>query len=556
MSLYPPPNEILPIFNPINYDLPGNTDPNDISFLTGYFTRYPVSQGSQTISGTLVSTGQVTAQTNIVMSGTPATNYIEFPDGTKQYTAGGGGAGTLSSVLTAGNTATNSITLDNLGAGNNEIRILPNFSPNNTHIELSDGTVPNTNKITKNGYTTHNSNENQPRYLTFSRSSADSTEEIRKSDKFVVNPFLGTFSATGRVTATGGLTTGTGSVLTSTGTTTLTGATTATGLITANGGLITGAGRFGDLVLTSTGTTTLTGATTATGLITANGGLTTGTLTSTGTTTLGGATTVNGLINALGGLTTSTLTSAGTTTLSGATTATATALITANGGLTMGGSNNITLGSGITPPTAGQLGGLLINSPTPGTVIDTLYPTGKTITTAPQLTVGPGVWWIIVAVCFQSATGTTAESTPFAQLSIDRNNTGVFAIETLNFSTVIQPSPVNFSITSIIGTALTTTGSPSLSPGTVISGTGITAGTYIVSGSGNSWVVSVSQTVGAITGTYYSNNKSNVNFANAFHFTGAVNVIRLQAGKVTSGSANYLVASTAKFSYLKVVKIA
>jgi hypothetical protein len=66
------------------------------------------------------------------------------------------------------------------------------------------------------------------------------------------------------------------------------------------------------------------------------------------------------------------------------------------------------------------------------------------------------------------------------------------------------PSSTTFSITSIVGTALTTTGSPSLLPGMVISGTGITLGTYIVSGSVNSWVVSVSQTVGAITGTFYS----------------------------------------------------
>jgi hypothetical protein len=67
-----------------------------------------------------------------------------------------------------------------------------------------------------------------------------------------------------------------------------------------------------------------------------------------------------------------------------------------------------------------------------------------------------------------------------------------------------SPSSTTFSITSITGTALTTTGSPSLLAGMVISGTGITAGTYIVSGSVNSWVVSVSQTVGAITGTFYS----------------------------------------------------
>jgi len=67
-----------------------------------------------------------------------------------------------------------------------------------------------------------------------------------------------------------------------------------------------------------------------------------------------------------------------------------------------------------------------------------------------------------------------------------------------------SPASTTFSITSIVGTALTTTGSPSLLAGMVISGTGITVGTYIVSGSVNSWVVSVSQTVGAITGTFYS----------------------------------------------------
>ena len=67
-----------------------------------------------------------------------------------------------------------------------------------------------------------------------------------------------------------------------------------------------------------------------------------------------------------------------------------------------------------------------------------------------------------------------------------------------------SPATTTFSITSIVATALTTTGSPALLAGMVISGTGITPGTYIVSGSGNSWVVSVSQTIGAITGTFYS----------------------------------------------------
>lgn len=61
-----------------------------------------------------------------------------------------------------------------------------------------------------------------------------------------------------------------------------------------------------------------------------------------------------------------------------------------------------------------------------------------------------------------------------------------------------------FTISNITGTTMTTTGSPALLAGMAISGTGITTGTYIVSGSANTWVVSVSQTVGAITGTFYS----------------------------------------------------
>jgi hypothetical protein len=67
-----------------------------------------------------------------------------------------------------------------------------------------------------------------------------------------------------------------------------------------------------------------------------------------------------------------------------------------------------------------------------------------------------------------------------------------------------SPASTTFAISSIIGTTLTTTGSPALLAGMVITGTGITTGTYIVSGSSNTWLVSVSQSVGAITGTYYS----------------------------------------------------
>lgn len=72
-------------------------------------------------------------------------------------------------------------------------------------------------------------------------------------------------------------------------------------------------------------------------------------------------------------------------------------------------------------------------------------------------------------------------------------------------ATITNATPsTTFAITSIVATALTTSGSPALLAGMSISGTGITQGTYIVSGSANSWVVSVSQTIGAITGTFYA----------------------------------------------------
>jgi hypothetical protein len=68
-----------------------------------------------------------------------------------------------------------------------------------------------------------------------------------------------------------------------------------------------------------------------------------------------------------------------------------------------------------------------------------------------------------------------------------------------------SPATTTFSITSISTTTLTTTGSPALLAGMVISGASITQGTYIVSvTTANTFVVSVSQTIGAITGTYYS----------------------------------------------------
>ena len=68
-----------------------------------------------------------------------------------------------------------------------------------------------------------------------------------------------------------------------------------------------------------------------------------------------------------------------------------------------------------------------------------------------------------------------------------------------------SPASTAFSIASSVGTTITTTGSPALLAGMVISGTNLTTGTYIVSGSANTWVVSTApSSTGAISGTFYS----------------------------------------------------
>ena len=101
---------------------------------------------------------------------------------------------TLSSVLTSGNSATNSIALNNTGVGSNVISLLPNSSDSNPTITLTDGTTTNT--IDKNGYTTRNTNANLTHYLNFSDSSSTGTGAILKTAGISVNPSINTVAAT------------------------------------------------------------------------------------------------------------------------------------------------------------------------------------------------------------------------------------------------------------------------------------------------------------------------------------------------------------------------
>lgn len=76
--------------------------------------------------------------------------------------------------------------------------------------------------------------------------------------------------------------------------------------------------------------------------------------------------------------------------------------------------------------------------------------------------------------------------------------------------------------TAISGTALTVSGTVTgtIAVGQIISGTGVTVGTTIVSGSGTSWVVSVSQTVASTTISYGQAVVSYNTTSGAFQITG------------------------------------
>jgi hypothetical protein len=119
------------------------------------------------------------------------------------------------------------------------------------------------------------------------------------------------------------------------------------------------------------------------------------------------------------------------------------------------------------------------------------------------------------AVTTQATTIAVSAGTTFYLSSTNANikvgqqitGTGVSG-STYATSTVTTGTPAVMATSSISGTTLTvgSVSSGTIVAGQVLTGTGVTAGTYIVSGSGLSWVVSVSQTVASttITGTAYT----------------------------------------------------
>ena len=88
MASYLPPTENLPIFDPSVFQNAGE-EALTINNASKYFLKYPNAQGTENlqttnVNGILTCFAEANLKTNMVMSGTSGTNYIQFPDGSKQ----------------------------------------------------------------------------------------------------------------------------------------------------------------------------------------------------------------------------------------------------------------------------------------------------------------------------------------------------------------------------------------------------------------------------------------------------------------------------------------
>ena len=183
---------------------------NDTTIATTYFVRalvpsltgYVQTATNNIYTGfneftELTTTAGITDSIGITTTGDISCNTLNYTSLNPPIPAPG-----LDQVLSTGNDATNSISLNNIGTGSNVISLIPNASANNPTITITDGSTINT--IDKNGYTTRNSVQNLTHYLNFSDNSATGTGAIQKTVGISCNPSTNTITATNLV---GGLNT-------------------------------------------------------------------------------------------------------------------------------------------------------------------------------------------------------------------------------------------------------------------------------------------------------------------------------------------------------------
>ena len=107
MSIYPAPtNQQGSIFNPSLWVV-SIVNGVTTEYLDANYLRYPVAQGNINLSG-MTNIGTTTlddildANANININGVSGVNYLQFPDGSQQFSAGGGGGGNV--ITTSNNT--------------------------------------------------------------------------------------------------------------------------------------------------------------------------------------------------------------------------------------------------------------------------------------------------------------------------------------------------------------------------------------------------------------------------------------------------------------------
>jgi len=152
MAQYPIPTTGYATYNGSTFNPPTQQEGLTVADGSKYFVTYPNSQagtqnfsnlnvvGTFTADTTSTLTGNVSAHSNILMTGTALTNYIQFPDGTKQYTAtqdatgyaslSGGTSGTPQ-TFTGYNEFSNDTILNGLNMNQTGIVNVPNIYMNN-----------------------------------------------------------------------------------------------------------------------------------------------------------------------------------------------------------------------------------------------------------------------------------------------------------------------------------------------------------------------------------------------------------------------------------------
>jgi hypothetical protein len=92
MSAYNPPRENVPIFDSSLFndeDEGGGLTQGEADLL---YLKWPIGQQNEQLNGSTTMTGQTTVlNSNLILDGVFNTNYLEFPDGTQQFTAATGG---------------------------------------------------------------------------------------------------------------------------------------------------------------------------------------------------------------------------------------------------------------------------------------------------------------------------------------------------------------------------------------------------------------------------------------------------------------------------------